>query len=130
MKTELVYLVCVTLLTALMWIPYILDRLAVRGIPDTMGYPQSPKPQSAWAQRMLKAHANAVENLVIFATLVLVANAAGVSNSTTVLACMIYFWARVVHYLAYTFGLPWIRTLAFAAGFVGQMMLALQLLMR
>ena len=130
MKTELVYLVCVTLLTALMWIPYILDRLAVRGIPDTMGYPQSPKPQSAWAQRMLKAHANAVENLVIFATLVLVANAAGVSNSTTVLACMIYFWARVVHYLAYTFGLPWIRTLAFAAGFVAQMMLALQLLMR
>ena len=130
MKTELVYLVCVTLLTALMWIPYILDRLAVRGTPDTMGYPQSPKPQSAWAQRMLKAHANAVENLVIFATLVLVANAAGVSNSTTVLACMIYFWARVVHYLAYTFALPWIRTLAFAAGFVAQMMLALPLLMR
>jgi uncharacterized MAPEG superfamily protein len=130
MKTELVYLVCVTLLTALMWIPYTFDRLAVRGIPDTMGYPQSPKPQSAWAQRMLKAHANAVENLVIFATLVLVANAAGVSNSTTLLACIIYFWARVVHYLAYTFALPWIRTLAFAAGFVAQMMLALQLLTR
>jgi len=130
MKTELVYLVCVTLLTALMWVPYILDRLTVRGLPDTVGYPQSPKPQSPWAQRMLKAHANAVENLVVFATLVLVANAAGVSNNATVLACAIYFWARVVHWLAYTFALPWIRTLAFAAGFFAQMTLAWQLLMR
>ncbi|HXX86062.1 MAG TPA: MAPEG family protein [Casimicrobiaceae bacterium] len=130
MKTELVYLVCVTLLTALMWVPYILDRLAVRGIPDTMGYPESPKPQSPWAQRMLKAHSNAVENLVVFATLVLVANAAGVSNNATVLACVVYFWARVVHWLAYTFALPWIRTLAFAAGFFAQMTLAWQLLMR
>jgi uncharacterized MAPEG superfamily protein len=130
MKTELVYLVCVTLLTALMWVPYILDRLTVRGLPDTVGYPQSPKPQSPWAQRMLKAHANAVENLVVFATLVLVANAAGVSSNATVLACAIYFWARVVHWLAYTFALPWIRTLAFAAGFFAQMTLAWQLLMR
>lgn len=130
MKTELVYLVCVTLLTALMWIPYILDRLVVRGLPDTMGYPQSPKPQSAWAQRMLKAHSNAVENLVVFATLVLVANAAGVSNNATVLACAVYFWARVVHWLAYTFALPWIRTLAFAVGFFAQITLALQLLAR
>ena len=130
MKTELVYLVCVTLLTALMWVPYILDRLTVRGLPDTVGYPQSPKPQSPWAQRMLKVHANAVENLVVFATLVLVANAAGVSSNATVLACAIYFWARVVHWLAYTFALPWIRTLAFAAGFFAQMTLAWQLLMR
>jgi len=130
MKTELVYLVCVTLLTALMWIPYILDRLAVRGLPDTVGYPESPKAQSAWAQRMLKAHSNAVENLVVFAALVLVANAAGVSNSATVTACIVYFWARVVHYLAYTFALPWIRTLAFAAGFFAQMTLAWQLLVR
>ena len=130
MKTELVYLVCVTLLTALMWVPYILDRLAVRGLPDSVGYPESPKQQSPWARRMLKAHANAVENLVVFATLVLVANAAGVSNNTTVLACVLYFWARVVHFLAYTFALPWIRTLAFAVGFVAQMMLAWQLLMR
>ena len=130
MKTELVYLVCVTLLTALMWVPYILDRIAVRGIADAVGYPENPKPQSAWAQRMIKAHTNAVENLVVFATLVLVANAAGVSNNATVLACAVYFWARVAHWLAYTFAVPWIRTLAFAVGFFAQMTLVWQLLMR
>jgi uncharacterized MAPEG superfamily protein len=77
---------------------------------------------------MKAAHANAVENLVVFATLVLVANAAGVSNGTTILACAVYFWARVVHLLAFTFALPWARTLGFAFGFACQATLAWQLL--
>jgi uncharacterized MAPEG superfamily protein len=128
MKPELLYLVCITLLTALMWIPYIFDRMAARGILDTVGYPENPKPQSAWAKRMMSAHSNAIENLVIFAALVLAANAAGVSNSTTALACAVYFWARVVHFLAYTFALPWIRTLAFVFGFLAQITLAWQIL--
>lgn len=130
MKPELLYLVCVTLLTALMWIPYILDRMAVRGLGDTVGYPDSPKPQSAWAKRMMAAHDNAVENLVVFAALVLAANAAGVSNNTTVLACAVYFWARAAHFIAYVFAWPWVRTLAFVIGFVAQMVLAWQILAR
>ena len=130
MKPELTYLVWVTVLTALIWIPYILDRLMVWGLSDTVGYPENPKPQSPWARRMKSAHANAVENLVIFAALVLAAQVAGVSNGTTVLACTLYFWARLVHLLAYTFALPWIRTLAFAVGFACQLALAWQLLAR
>jgi len=122
------YLVWVTTLTALMWVPYILDRLAVWGLMDTVGYPDNPKPQSPWARRMKAAHANAVENLVIFAALVLAAQAAGVSNNATVMACVVYFWARVVHFLAYTFRLPWVRTAAFTAGFLAQMTLAWQIL--
>jgi uncharacterized MAPEG superfamily protein len=128
MTTELAYLVAITLITALMWVPYILDRLAVRGLADTVGYPEAPKPQTPWAQRMMKAHSNAIENLVVFAALVLAAHAAGVSNGATVFACALYFWARVVHFFAYTFALPWVRTLAFVAGFVGQVILAWQLL--
>ncbi len=130
MKPELLYLVCTTILTALIWIPYVVDRIAVWGLADTVGYPESPKPQSPWARRMKAAHANAVENLVIFATLVLVANAVGISNGTTVLAASLYFWARVAHLLAYTLALPWVRTLAFAAGFVAQAMIAWQLVVR
>src|SRR5664279_4192604 len=120
MKPELTYLVWVTVLTALMWLPYVLDRMAVWGIADTMGYPDTPKPQSPWARRMKSAHANAIENLVIFATLVLVANAMGISNSATVLAASLYFWARLVHLVAFTLALPWVRTLAFAGGFAAQ----------
>lgn len=128
MKPELVYLTWVTLLTALLWLPYILDRLAVRGVPDTVGYPANPKPQSPWAQRLKAAHGNAVENLVVFATLVLVANALGISNGTIATAALVYFWARVVHAIAYTLAWPWVRTLAFAVGFAAQMAVAGQIL--
>ena len=124
MKTELLYLALVAVFTALLWMPYILDRIAVRGIQDAVGYPVNPRPQSPWAQRLMKAHANAVENLVIFATLVLCASALGISGSTIATAAVVYFWARVVHALAYTFAVPWVRTLAFAVGFFAQMTVA------
>ena len=130
MKTELLYLTLVTAFTGLLWMPYILDRLAVRGIVEAVGYPENPKPQSPWARRLMKAHANAVENLAIFATLVLVAHAAGISNGSTALACAVYFWARIVHALAYTFAVPWVRTLAFTVGFFAQAAIAWQLLAR
>jgi uncharacterized MAPEG superfamily protein len=113
-----------------MWVPYVLDRMAVRGIADTVGYPEDPKPQSPWATRMKAAHANAVENLVVFATLVLAANALGVSNGATVFAAALYFWARLLHLVAYTCAWPWVRTLAFAGGFAAQAILAWQLVMR
>jgi uncharacterized MAPEG superfamily protein len=128
MKTELVYLTWVTVLTGVLWVPYILDRIAVWGLLEVVGYPANPKPQSGWAERLMKAHYNAVENLVVFAALVLAAHAAGISNSATAGACAVYFWARLVHVLAYTFAIPWVRTLAFTVGFLAQATLAWQLL--
>jgi len=128
MKIELLYLTWVTVLTGLLWLPYVLDRAAVWGITDTVGYPDNPKPQSPWARRLMKAHSNAVENLVIFAILVLSAQIAGISNGATAAAAATYFWARVVHPLAYTFAIPWLRTLAFTAGFVAQAIFAVQIL--
>jgi uncharacterized MAPEG superfamily protein len=130
MKLEMTYLVWVTILTALIWIPYVLDRIAVWGLTATVGYPEAPKPQSPWAKRMKAAHANAIENLVVFATLVLAANAVGISNSATVFAASLYFWARLVHLVAHTFALPWVRTLAFAGGFAAQAIFAWQLIVR
>lgn len=130
MKTELFYPALVTALTGVLWVPYILDRIAVRGLMDAVGYPDNPKPQSAWAQRLMKAHANAVENLVIFTTLVLLAHAAGVTNAAIGTAAVVYFWARVVHAVGYTLAVPWVRTLSFTVGFLAQAAVAWQLLMR
>lgn len=128
MTSELMSLTWATALTAVLWMPYILNLISVRGLLDAVGYPENPEPLSAWATKMKAAHANAIENLVVFAVLVLIANAAGVSNNITVLACEIYFWARLVHVVAYTFAVPWVRTLAFATGFGCQVALLLQLL--
>ena len=130
MKTELMYLALVTALTGLLWVPYILDRIAVRGLMDAVGYLDSPKPQSPWAQRLMKAHANGVENLVVFAPLVLLAQVTGVTSAVVGTAAMVYFWARVIHAVAYTFAVPWVRTLSFAVGFFAQAAIAWVLLVR
>lgn len=128
MKPELFYLALVTALTGLLWVPYILDRLFVRGLIDAVGYPENPKPQSPWARRLMKAHANAVENLVVFAPLVLLAHVTGITGPAIGTAAMVYFWARLVHVLAYTFAVPWVRTLSFTAGFFAQAVIASALL--
>ena len=130
MKAELFYLALTAVFTGLLWVPYVLDRFAVRGISDTVGYPDNPKPQSIWAQRLMRAHANSVENLVVFATLVLVAAALGISGSQLATAAMLYFWARVAYVVVYVMGLPWLRTLAFTVAFIAQMWVAVLILAR
>ena len=128
MNSELIYLAVITLITALMWVPYVVNMILVRGLMDAVGYPDNPKPLTPWAQRMKDAHANAVENLVVFAALVVVANALSISNDMTILACALYFWARVAHFAFYTVRIPFARTGAFVVGVVGQVMLAVQIL--
>jgi len=128
MTSELMSLTWVAALSAIMWIPYILNTIMVRGLIDAVGYPAEPKPLAPWAERMKKAHYNSVENLVLFATLVLVAHAAGVSNETTVLVCKVYFWARVVHLVSYTLAIPWVRTLSFTVGWLSCVALLVELL--
>ena len=128
MTSEMMYLSWILVLHLVIWIPYILNVIATRGLVDAVGYPENPPPMAAWAQRLKVAHYNSVENLVVFATLVLMANALGISNATTVLACQVYFWARLAHLFLYTFGVPWGRTLAFAAAWVCQVVLLLQII--
>ena len=124
MNAELTSLAMVTVLTALLWVPYILNEIMVRGVVDAVGYPENPKPLAKWAQRLKAAHYNAVENLVVFAALVLIAQAIGMHSAAIASAACVYFWARVVHAAAYTFGIPWVRTLAFVVGFGCQMCIA------
>ena len=127
MTPELKSLTWILALQLVMWVPYILNLIVVRGLIDAVGYPDEPKPMAQWAERMKKAHYNSVENLVVFAALVLVAHVAGVSNDTTVMACTVYFWARLVHLVAYTAAIPWVRTLAFFVSWGALVALLLQL---
>lgn len=129
MTRELFWLTLTVILTGLLWVPYMLNRIMVRGLTGVMANPtRNDRPQAEWANRMMFAHDNAVENLIVFAPLVIILNLADVSNSTTVLACAIYFWSRVVHLVVYTMGLPIFRTLAFFVGFIAQAVLAIAIL--
>lgn len=126
MSKELLWLTLTVILTGLMWVPYILDRVMMRGLMGAMANPsRKDKPQSEWAQRLYFAHTNAVENLVLFAALVLTLDALGHSTMSTAIACAVYFWARLAHAIVYTAGIPVLRTLAFTVGFFAQAALVL-----
>jgi uncharacterized MAPEG superfamily protein len=126
MSRELFWLTLTVALTGLVWIPYILDRCKVRGLKATMDNPKpNDTPQSPWAMRLYFAHTNAVENLVIFAPLVLILDSLNISTAVTVLACAIFFWARLAHAILYALGVPVLRTLAFTVGFICQVVLVL-----
>ena len=126
---ELYWLVLTTLMTGLFWIPYILQRILENGYWTALWEPQGLTHMDApWAKRMMRAHQNAVENLVIFAPLVLALHATGASTSVTTTACFVYFVARAAHFVIYTFAIPLFRTVAFMVGFAAQMVLVLTLL--
>ena len=126
MSRELFWLTLTVAMTGLFWVPYILDRITVRGLAGAMDNPSAgDPPQSAWAERQMRAHANTVENLVVFASLVLIANALGISTAVTAWACIIYFWARLAHFMIYSLGIPVLRTLSFAVGWAAQVALVL-----
>lgn len=129
MTTELTMLTWVAALTAVLWIPYILNMIMVRGLSDAVGYPENPKPLAPWATRMKAAHYNAVENLVVFSALILTLHAAGISTDLTARAAVVYFWARVAHFLVYGFGIPWLRTITFAIAWACIVSLILELLL-
>src|SRR5690349_5034768 len=108
-------------MTALFWVPYVLDRVAALGLGGTLagGAPDAGK-LSEWAQRAIRAHGNAIENLAIFAPIVLTAHVLGISSPATRAAVIVYFFARLAHYVVYAAGMPAVRTLTFTAGWLAQ----------
>jgi len=129
MSAVLYWLVLTALMTALFWLPYVLQRIMNNGLIRTMGNPDpKDKPLTGWAQRAQWAHANAAENLAVFAPLALAAHVAGVGNNPVIGgAAMVYFFARLAHYAIYTAGIPMLRTLSFAAGWAATVAIGLAL---
>ena len=129
LSPELFWLTLTLLMTALLWIPYIINRMLELGILnalwDRFGMVDTDK---EWAQRMMQAHDNAVENLVLFAPLVILIQVTGTNSAATAMACMVYFFTRLTHYLVFTFAIPLFRVVSFLIGAGVQIFLAITLL--
>lgn len=124
MSAELNWLTWTVVMTAFFFLPYVLNRINVRGLFGAMSNPRKDDlPESEWAQRAMRAHANAVENLVVFAPLVLMVELVGANSGVTAFGAALYFWARLVHYTVYTLGIPIVRTLSFFAALFGEILL-------
>jgi uncharacterized MAPEG superfamily protein len=128
--TELAYLVWAAILTLLIRVPWMINKVTVRGLWKVSGYPTDSEPLSAWAHRVWVAHEDAVQNLIVFAVLVVALSLTGESNTWTRVAAAVYFWARLTHFMVYAFGIPRLKTVAFAVAFCAQLIIAWQLLTR
>ena len=119
MKSELIYLVLTAILTGVLWIPVVIGYVVARGPLKPEDYKIAPSADLPhWVNRANRAHVNAVENLVPFAVVVLVAQLAGISTSLTAACAAIYFYSRVVHALLHIsgFSLFRARTVVFTVG--------------
>ena len=83
MTPEIKYLAMISTFTALLWMPYVMNIIMNNNLGDAVGYPDTPLKMAPWAERLKKAHYNAVENLVVFAVLVLIADSLDISNNAT-----------------------------------------------
>jgi uncharacterized MAPEG superfamily protein len=98
------------------------------GLPTLAGNREGLPEYKGWAGRARRAHLNMIENMVLFAVLVLIAAASGKANATTAMGAAIFFWARLAHAVIYLIGIPWLRTLAWFASVIGMAMIAWVLL--
>lgn len=119
-------LIASVILAALSFMPYFIAYIQHWGITGIVSNRENLPELPKWAQRSLAAHQNLTENLVHFAPLVLVAHVAGVANDMTAMGATLFFWARIVYLGVYVAGIPWVRTIAFMAGWVGEVIILLQ----
>ena len=98
------------------------------GLPTLAGNREGVPEFKGWTGRAKRSHANMIENLVLFAALVLIAAAAGKANAMTAMGAMIFFWARVAYAVIYVAGIAWLRTVAWFVSVIGMALIAIELL--
>ena len=119
MKAELQVLVWATLLAFVQMLVAVQGAMMQVGLPALAGNRDGLPEIKGWAGRAARAHRNMLENLVLFAILVLTAVATGRSDPQIVLGAQIFLWARVAYAVIYVLGIAWLRTLAWAVSVVG-----------
>src|SRR6476619_6307491 len=118
MTTDLKYLAYTAMLTAALWIPYIVCQVMTNGFLEPANYVDpAPRPVPLWGKRADRAYLNAVEVFAPFAALVIVIHIAGKANAMTAFWAQSFFWLRVGHAIVYWAALPYIRTAIFTLGF-------------
>ena len=127
--TELYWLTLTIAMSAVLWAPYIINRLYEEGVGKALWNPEPDAgPKARWAVRMMAAHENAVENLIIFVPLVLIIQILGINNESTAFACALYFFSRLAHYIVFSLGIPVLRVVIYFASFYAQVLLAVAII--
>jgi len=120
--TDLKYLVYSAMLTAALWIPYIVCQVRTNGPlqPSNYADPGLPRPVPPWGQRAHRAYLNAIEVFAPYAALVIAAHLAGKADAMTAFWSASFFWARLAHAVVYWAAIPYLRTVLFTLAFIAE----------
>lgn len=119
MTPDLQYLAYTAILTASLWIPYVIAQVMTNGPLEPKNYlDPTQRPLPPWGKRADRAYLNAVEGFAPFAALVIIAQVAGKANAMTAFWSMSFFWLRLIHAVIYLLGVPYIRTAVFVLGWI------------
>jgi uncharacterized MAPEG superfamily protein len=118
MSTDLKYLAFTAILTASLWIPYVIAQVKTNGPLTPQNYSDpTPRALPLWGKRADRTYINAVETFAPFAALVVVAHLTGKAEATAFWA-ICFFWLRLAHAVVYLLGIPYVRTVLFTLGWV------------
>ena len=114
---------------AIAWVPYLLDRIMVRGLVGAMANP-SPDlaPQSNWAVRAKAAHVVAIQAFSAFAPLAILAMIRIPEDGYPNILAMTFFIGIFAHYVIYAIGITLLRTLSFSLAALSTLALGLRVL--
>ncbi|MDG1939783.1 MAG: MAPEG family protein [Paracoccaceae bacterium] len=114
---------------AIAWVPYLLDRIMVRGLVRAMANP-SPDlaPQSDWAVRAKAAHVVAIQAFSAFAPLAILAMIRIPEDGYPNILAMTFFIGIFAHYVIYAIGITVLRTLSFSLAALSTLALGLRVL--
>ena len=119
MSTDLKYLAFTAILTAALWIPYVIAQVTSNGPLKPINYVDpTMRPLPDWGKRANRTYLNAVETFAPFAALVIVAHLTGKANAMTAFWATCFFWLRLAHAAIFLLAVPYLRTVIFTLGFV------------
>jgi len=118
-----------TVWIAIAWVPYVLDRIMVRGLAGSMANP-SPDlaPQSDWAVRAKAAHVVAIQAFSAFAPLAILAMIRIPEDGYPNILAITFFIGIFAHYVIYAIGITVLRTLSFSLAALSTLALGLRVL--
>jgi uncharacterized MAPEG superfamily protein len=129
MSTDLKYLAFTAILTASLWIPYVVSQVMTNGPLQPQNYVDpAQRPLPLWGKRADRTYVNAVETFAPFAALVIAVHLAGKANAMTAFWTMTFFWLRLAHAAIYLLGIPYVRTILFTLGYVAVVGIFLELI--
>ena len=122
---ELYWAAATAVFTSLLWIPHIIQRIVEMKPYDAFRDPRHDvETKAPWAQRAIRAHTNAVENLAGFGILAIILVMTGSGNALSASAAALYFYSRIAHYVVYLAAVPWARTPIYIVGLICQLVMA------